>query len=164
MKILTKPELTPTRIVRDSSTPQSTRPGQEVNRIGPRRENVMASDWTLDVPVSRSPAEKALLDVVMTFGGDSVQMEAVDIGVSAEGRTAPEVYGRLVEAVGSYLRASGDERAELLRYEPDAWFKFVPPKTVVERLNEAYADDELEPQEREFLDLTREHFSRLDDE
>ena len=28
---------------------------------------------------------------------------------------------------------------------------------------EAYRDDELEPEEREFLDLTREHFSRLDD-
>ncbi len=27
----------------------------------------------------------------------------------------------------------------------------------------AYRDDELEPEEREFLDLTREHFSRLDD-
>jgi hypothetical protein len=37
-------------------------------------------------------------------------------------------------------------------------------KSVTERLNEAYRDDELEPEEREFLDLTREHFSRLDDE
>jgi hypothetical protein len=36
--------------------------------------------------------------------------------------------------------------------------------TLIERLNEAYHDDELEPEEREFLDLTREHFSRLDDE
>jgi hypothetical protein len=36
------------------------------------------------------------------------------------------------------------------------------PKTVNERLNEAYRDDELEPQEREFLNLTREHFSRFD--
>ncbi len=38
------------------------------------------------------------------------------------------------------------------------------PKTLTERLNEAYRDDDLEPEEREFLDLTREHFSRLDDE
>ena len=37
-------------------------------------------------------------------------------------------------------------------------------KTLTERLNEAYRDDELEPEEREFLELTREHFSRLDDE
>ncbi len=36
-------------------------------------------------------------------------------------------------------------------------------KSVTERLNEAYRDDELEPQEREFLDLSREHFSRLDE-
>jgi hypothetical protein len=28
---------------------------------------------------------------------------------------------------------------------------------------DAYRDDELEPEEREFLDLTREQFSRLDD-
>jgi hypothetical protein len=32
---------------------------------------------------------------------------------------------------------------------------------LTERLNEAYRNDHLEPQEREFLDLTREHFSRL---
>jgi hypothetical protein len=38
------------------------------------------------------------------------------------------------------------------------------PKTLTERLNEAYHDDELEPEEREFLELSREHFSRLDDE
>ena len=37
-------------------------------------------------------------------------------------------------------------------------------KTLEERLNEAYRDDDLEPEEREFLELTREHFSRLDDE
>jgi hypothetical protein len=45
---------------------------------------------------------------------------------------------------------------------------FTPPlrraKTLTERLNEAYRDDNLEPEEREFLELTREHFSRLDDE
>lgn len=35
---------------------------------------------------------------------------------------------------------------------------------LAERLNEAYHGDELEPEEREFLELTREHFSRLDDE
>jgi hypothetical protein len=37
-------------------------------------------------------------------------------------------------------------------------------KTLAERLDDAYRDDELEPEEREFLDLTREHFSRLNDE
>jgi len=38
-----------------------------------------------------------------------------------------------------------------------------PPKTLTERLNEAYGDD-LEPEEREFLELTKERFSRLDDD
>jgi hypothetical protein len=37
------------------------------------------------------------------------------------------------------------------------------PKTITERLNEAYQDDDLEPEEREFLELSREHFSRLDE-
>jgi hypothetical protein len=37
-------------------------------------------------------------------------------------------------------------------------------KTLTERLNEVYRDDELEPEEREFLELAREHVSRLDDE
>jgi hypothetical protein len=37
-------------------------------------------------------------------------------------------------------------------------------KTIGERLNEAYRDDDLEPEDREFLELSREHFSRLDDE
>ncbi len=36
-------------------------------------------------------------------------------------------------------------------------------ETPTERLNEAYREDGLEPEEREFLELTREHFSRLDD-
>ena len=38
------------------------------------------------------------------------------------------------------------------------------PKTLAERVNEAYRDDYLEAEEQEFLELTREHFSRLDDE
>jgi len=37
-------------------------------------------------------------------------------------------------------------------------------KTLAERLDEAYRNDHLEPQEREFLELAKEHFSRLDDE
>jgi hypothetical protein len=37
-------------------------------------------------------------------------------------------------------------------------------KTLAERLDEAYRNDHLEPQEREFLELAQEHFSRLDDE
>jgi hypothetical protein len=36
-------------------------------------------------------------------------------------------------------------------------------KTLTERLNEAFRNNHLEPEEREFLDLTREHFSRLDE-
>ena len=37
-------------------------------------------------------------------------------------------------------------------------------KTLAERLDEAYRNDYLEPQEQEFLELAKEHFSRLDDE
>jgi len=119
----------------------------------------------MEVSVPPIPPKEAVLDVVITFGNEVVRMEAVDIGVSNEGREAPNVYVGLIDKVREYVEASTDERVALLKnYAPDTWFKFVPPKTVAERLEEAYGDDELEPQEREFLDLSREHFSRLDDE
>lgn len=164
MTVQMKPKSTPTPMVREPSTPRSTERDREIGSLGPQPDYAVGLGWTLDIPVSRMPDGNAVLRVVMTFGGGTVCMEAVDIGVSAEGRTATEVYGRLVKAVGSYLVATGGDAAALLSYEPDTWFKFVPPKTVAERLEEAYGGDELEPQEREFLDLTREHFSRLDDE
>lgn len=163
-----KLELTPTRVERESSTPRSTHPGEEVNRIWPPPEHVAGPGWTLDIPVSQDPPEEALLDVVMTFGGGNVRMEAVDIAVSAEGREAPDVYGRLIDAVRSHLEALGHERAELLRYTPDAWFKFVPPdqasigergKTLTERLNEAY-DGAAEREDEEFFRNTRAYYQR----
>jgi len=174
MNIQMKPESTPTRFVRESSTPQSTRPGEEVNRIWPPPERVAGSGWTLDDPVSQSPPEEALLNVVMTFGGDAVRMEAVDIAVSVEGREAPNVYGDLIDAVSAHLEASGGERAELLDYAPDTWFRFVPPdqantgerrKTLAERLDDAYRDDALEPEEKGLLDRAADQFGRrLSDE
>lgn len=128
MSLQMKPESTPTRMIREPSEPQSTHHDREADRVWPRPDHVAGSGWTLDIPVSRSPVEEALLNVVMTFGGNIVRMDAVDIDVSTEGRTAPEAYGRLVEAVSAYLEASGDERTELLRYTPDTWFRFVPPE------------------------------------
>jgi hypothetical protein len=128
MDTLTRPELTPTRIDRESSVPGSTEAHEQAHRIWSPSERVAGSEWTLDIPASESPPEDAFLKVVMTFGDGIFRMEAVDIGVSVEGRNAPKVYGLLVEAVGTYLKTSGDERAKLLLvYPPDTWFKFVPP-------------------------------------
>jgi hypothetical protein len=170
MSLEITPESTPTRIVRDPSLPQSTRPGQEVNRIWPRPEHAVASGWTIDIPVSQSPPEKALLDVVMTFmGGNLVRMEAVNSGVRVEGRGAPNVYVRLKDAVRKYLEASGNEGAELLNYDSDTWFRFVSPnqthrKTLTERFNEAY-DEEAKQEDEEFVrNLKRYHRRRFSDE
>lgn len=127
MNTLTRPKLTSTRIDRESSVPGSTEAHEQAHRIWSPSERVEGPEWTTLDP-SESPPEDALLKVVMTFGGGIFRMEAVDIQVSVEGRNAPKVYGDLVEAVGAYLKTSGDERAKLLLvYPPDSWFKFVPP-------------------------------------
>ena len=128
MNTLTKPERTPTRTVREPSVPQSTEAHEQAHRIWSPSERVAGSGWTL--PVLQGPPEDALLKVVMTFGDGAVRMEAVDIGVSVEGRTAPEVYGLLVDAASRYLATSGGERVELLNHPSDSWFKFVSPDRV----------------------------------
>ena len=173
MNLLTRNELTPTRIVRGHSTPRSTYPGEEVNRIWPNPESGAEPERSLDLPVSQSPPEDALLRVVMTFGDGMVRMEAVDIGVSVEGSKAPSVYGHLIDAVRTRLEASG-ERAQLLGYTSDDWFRFVPPnqtnvgerrKTLAERLDAAYRDDVLRPEEKGLLDDAANQFGRrLSDE
>jgi hypothetical protein len=173
MKLLTKPEVTPTRIMRDDSTPQSTRPGDEEGRVWSHPESAAELGWTLDLPVAKGPPEDALIKVVMTFEGGIFRMEAVDVGVSVEGGQAPSVYGRLIDSVRARLEASG-LRAGLLRYAPDTWFRFVPPdqaitgghrKSLAERLDDAYRDDALTPEEKGLLDDAANQFgSRLSDE
>ena len=158
-----KTESTPTRVTRDPSTPQSTRPDEEANRVWPHPERIVGLGWTMEVSVPPSPPEEAVLDVVITFGGDVVRMEAVDIGVSAEGREAPSVYVRLIDAVSEYLEASKGDRAKLLNYAPDTWFRFVPPrerhKTLTERFNEAY-DEEARREDEEFFRTTERYYRR----
>jgi hypothetical protein len=174
MNTLTKPELTPTRIVRDDSTPQSTRPREEANRVWSNSESAAEPSWALDLPVAQSPPEDALIKVVMTFRDGLFRMEAVDVGVSVEGGQAPSVYGLLIDAVRARLEATGDERAELLRDMPDTLFRFVPPnqantgdrrETLAERLDDAYSDDALTPEEKGLLDDAANQFgSRLSDQ
>jgi hypothetical protein len=132
MNLLMKPELTPTRIVRDHSEPQSTTPGKEADHVWSSPESVVEPGWTLDLPASESPPEDALLKVVMAFGDEVVRMEAIDVGIAVEGNKAPSVYGRLIDAVRMHIEASG-ERVELLRYGPDTWFRFVPPGPIRSR-------------------------------
>lgn len=174
MSLQIKPESTPTRITHDPSTPQSTHPGEEAKRVWPHPERIAGLGWTMEVSVSPSPPEDAILDVVITFGNDVVRIEAVDIGVSTEGTEAPNVYARLIDAVREHLEASKDERAELLNYTPDTWFRFVSPgqanagerpKTLAERLDDAYSDNALSPEEKGMLDDAANQFGRrLSDE
>lgn len=160
MSLQIKPESTTTRIAREPSTPRSTRPGEEVNRIWPRPEPVEVLQWTLDVPDSQSPPDTALLNVAMMFGGGVVRMEAVDIGISVQGDKAPNVYVRLIDAVRKYLETSRDERTELLNYTPDTWFRFVPPDQAPH-----LAHEEPENEDEEFVrHLKRYHRRRFSDE
>lgn len=127
MNLQMRPESTPTRLILEPSESRSTDRDEEANRVWPERRDAAGSSWTLDIPIAHDPPEEAVLSVVMTIGGGTARMEAVDIGVSVEGSDAPEVYARLVRDVRAYLEASGGARSELLRYTHDAWFKFVSP-------------------------------------
>ncbi len=70
------------------------------------------------------------------------------LGAETLGASSPKVF------ISWHLRgATGTER-----------FIDDRPEAITERLNEAHRDNDLEPEEREFLELTREHFSRLDEE
>ena len=134
MNLQMRPESTPTRLILESSESRSTDRDQEANRVWPERRDATGSSWTLDIPIAHDPPEEAVLSVVMTIGGGTARMEAVDIGVLVEGSDAPEVYNRLVRDVRAYLEASGGARSELLRYTHDAWFNFVSPDEAV-RMN-----------------------------
>ena len=140
MNVLTKIEPTPTGTIRGVSASQDTRRDRDVDRDWPQTVPATWLAWTLVVPILRRPSEEALLKVAMTFEGNIVRMEAVDIGISVEGRRVPEVVGRLREAVGAYLETSGDERAELLRYPADAWFKIVLPNQTAFADKATFAD------------------------
>lgn len=169
-----KPESTPTRDATRPSEPEGTKDG-DLDRLFQPPEESFGGGPPFDISLPPGPPKEALLNVVMTFvGGDVVRMEAVDIGVTVEGREAPTVYGRLIDAVSAYLEASGDERAQPLRHTPDHWFRFVPPdqattgerrKTLTERLEDAYRNDALTPEEKGLLDDAANQFgSRLSDE
>lgn len=139
-----------TRMVRDSAGPRSTDSEREAERVLPPRDRAASSRLrTFDVSLSRGPAEESLLDVVVAFWDGAFRMDAVEIGVSAEGSSAQEAYGRLVEEVSARLRNSADERAALLRdYPTDMWFRFVPPAQTVAAHKSALADgvaDALQP-------------------
>jgi hypothetical protein len=169
MSLQIRPESTPTRVTHDSSTPQSTRSDEEASRVWPHAEHIVGLGWTMEVYVPPSPPDEAVLDVVITFGNDVVRMEAVDIGVSIEGREAPNVYIHLIEAVREHLEATKGQRAELLDYAPDTWFRFAPPKKarrkpLAERVKEAYGHG-LDSEEKELLDRAAKQLgSRLSNE
>ena len=88
------------------------------------RESTPTSD---EAHPSRYPPEHLLLNVVMTFSYDMPRLTEGEIGVVAEGNRVEVAFRRLIEAAREQLASSEDERAELLRYPPTTWFRFVAP-------------------------------------
>jgi hypothetical protein len=76
---------------------------------------------------SEYPPEHLLLNVVMTFSGNMPRLTAGEIGVVAEGSGIENAFRYLIEAAREQLASSEGARAELLRYPPTTWFRFVDP-------------------------------------
>jgi len=77
--------------------------------------------------VPESPPEHLLLDVVMAFVEDEVYLNVPDAGISAKGGSVQEAFRHLVAAARNHVASAEGEEANLLRYEPHTWFRFVPP-------------------------------------
>jgi hypothetical protein len=65
--------------------------------------------------------------------GEVPRLTAGEIGVVAEGGRVEEAFRRLIEATREQLASSDNARAELLRYPPTTWFRFVPPDKMHDR-------------------------------
>lgn len=80
-----------------------------------------------------SPPEHLLLPVVMTFEGVMPRLTVVEAGIVVEGDKVGEAFRRLIEESREHLASSENPRAELLRYRPATWFRFVAPDKVQDR-------------------------------
>jgi len=112
----------------------------------------------------RSPPAHLLLDVVMTFSGTTPRLTIYWTDIVAEGVTIVEAFRRLIEATRERLTSPDDRRRVLLDYYPPvAWFRFVPPgetpKTLTERVNEAY-DEDARREDEEFFRTTKAYYRR----
>lgn len=76
------------------------------------------------------PPEHLFLNVVMTFSDNAPRLTAGELGIVAEGDRVEEAFRHLIDATREHLASSDDARAELLRYPPTTWFRFVAPNQV----------------------------------
>lgn len=102
-----EPESTPTSNESHRSEPGSARLDNDLER--------------------RFPPEHLLLNVVMTFEDDMPRLTVVEAGIVAGGGRVQEAFRHLIEETREQLVSSEDARAELLRYPPPTWFRFVAP-------------------------------------
>ncbi len=86
------------------------------------------------------PPEHLRLKVVMSFEGRVPRLNATEVGIAVGGDKIEEAFGRLIEETRGWLLSSGGARAELLRYPPSTWFKFVSPTQAAAAQEVAFAD------------------------
>ena len=121
------PVLTPTGTIPPPSEPETTQHNGDAERVFSPHDWHLDEGRALNIRVPQSPLEHLRLSVAMTFGDGTVSLRAIDVGVVAEGNTAQDAFGRLIAVTRERLATSEDARAELLRYPPTTWFRFVPP-------------------------------------
>ncbi len=110
----------PVKIKEPESTPTSneSRPSQP---DGARREEMFGR---------RFPPEHLLFNVVMTFEDKAPRLSVVETGIVTEDKRIQDAFRRLIEETKERLTSSEGVRAELLRYPPWTWFKFVAPDPI----------------------------------
>ncbi len=93
-----------------------------------------------DEPERPFPPDHLRLKVVMSFEGSVPRLNATQVGIVAGGDRVEEAFGRLIEKTREWLVSSEGARAELLRYQPSTWFKFVSPIQTSAAQEVAFAD------------------------
>jgi hypothetical protein len=125
------PVLTLTRNMPQPSESESTLGNGDAEHVMSPGAQHLSGGEPVSVQVPESPPEQLLLNVAMTFiRGIPVRLRAIDFGIVAEGGSVQEAFSELVADIRERLESSDDARAELLRYSPDAWFRFVSPDQV----------------------------------
>lgn len=113
-----------------SSEPKSTHRDEGRERYLPPPGKFPGEDKTPDIPVPKYPPKNLPLRVVMTFTDALVRLDVADAGLRAEGKTVGEAFGHLVAVVSDYIASVGGERADLLHFPPETWFKLVSPDQI----------------------------------
>lgn len=106
----------PVKIKEPESTPTSNE--SRTSELGSMRRD--------DVE-RRFPPEHLLLSVIMTFEDDMPRLTVPEASIVAGGDRIQEAFRHLIKETREHLASSEDARAELLRYPPSTWFRFVAP-------------------------------------